>query len=850
MTSSAETKHTPMMTQYLHIKAEYPDTMLFYRMGDFYELFFNDARQAAKLLDITLTQRGKSGGEPIPMAGVPYHAAEQYLARLVRLGQSVAICEQVGDPAASKGPVERKVMRVITPGTVTDDALLDQSRDTLLCALYEYSGQYGLATLDLSSARFSVSQLPNFEDAETELERLQPAELLVDEDSSLAKLDRAGLTRRPPWHFEPESARQRVIDQFKVKDLSGFGCDDMPAATCAGGALLQYVRDTQKTALPHIHSLQVHQPEDGIILDAASRKNLELQFNLQGGEDHTLVEVLDSTSTAMGSRCLRRWINHPLRFGNELLSRSEAVNDLYQTPQLDDLRDTLRGIGDIERILTRIALRSARPRDLSILRNSLSQLPLLQQQLASVQQSSLEALAIEIGHHLETHALLTKAIIETPPMLIRDGGVLAPGYDEELDELRRLSENADEYLRDLEQREKERTGVSGLKVAYNRVHGYYIEISRLHSDNVPDDYIRRQTLKAAERFVTPELKSFEDKVLSARERSLAREKALYESLLGELNNGLFALQTSASALAELDTLASLAESAHRLGLSKPKLTAKAELHVTGGRHLVVEQVLDTPFIPNDIELHDSRRMLIITGPNMGGKSTYMRQTALIAILAHIGSFVPASEAIVGDFDRIFTRIGASDDLASGRSTFMVEMTEAANILHNATEASLVLMDEIGRGTSTFDGLSLAWACAEHLSQNNAALTLFATHYFELTALPDTNPNMRNVHIDAVEHGENIVFLHSVKDGPANQSYGLHVAKLAGVPMPVIASAKQRLRLLEESSLNHASSPQLGLPLEQETEPSPALEFLNNIDPDDLSPRRALELLYELKGKIS
>lgn len=838
-----------MMTQFLRIKAEHPDILLFYRMGDFYELFFDDARKAADLLDITLTHRGKSAGEPIPMAGVPYHAVEQYLAKLVRLGESIAICEQVGDPAKSKGPVERKVVRIITPGTVTDEALLDQSRDNLLCALMEYKDAYGLACLDLSSARFSIQELESKEALEAELERRRPAELLVDEDSSFARENRSGLTKRPPWHFDPESSRQRLLDQFKVHDLAGFGCEQLEAAICAAGALLQYVQETQQNALPHVTSLKVDRQEDGIILDAASRRNLELEFNLKGTETHTLVSVLDSTTTAMGSRCLRRWINQPLRYGDELLQRSQAVEELFQAFCLEDLRDTLRGIGDIERILTRIALRSARPRDLSTLRQSLGRLPQLQTTLAEIQSATLQELAEEIGVHDETSQLLEKAIIENPPVLIRDGGVLAAGYDEELDELRRLSENADEYLLDLEQREKTRTGINGLKVAYNRVHGYYIEISRLHSDDVPDDYIRRQTLKSAERFITPELKSFEDKVLSARERSLAREKALYEALLDKLNRWLFPLQTSASALAELDTLSSLADSAHRLNFVRPTLTAGSELDIKAGRHPVVEQVLDAPFIPNDIELHNDRRMLIITGPNMGGKSTFMRQTALITLLAHIGSFVPATEATVGDFDRIFTRIGASDDLASGRSTFMVEMTEAANILHNATERSLVLMDEIGRGTSTFDGLSLAWACAEHLGGHNRAFTLFATHYFELTTLPDTNPTLHNVHIDAVEHGDNIVFLHSVKEGPANQSYGLHVARLAGVPAQVIQIARQRLRILEQGSTPDLS-PQMGLPLETEPVTHPVIEMLENISADDLTPRRALELVYDLKNKLS
>ena len=848
MASGTKTQHTPMMTQYLRIKAEHPDILVFYRMGDFYELFYDDAKKAAALLDITQTHRGKSGGEPIPMAGVPYHAVEQYLAKLVRLGESVAICEQVGDPATSKGPVERKVVRIITPGTVTDDALLDQGRDNLLCSLVEFDGKFGLASLDISSARFSVQELESAEAVETELERRRPAELLVDEDSSFARQERSGLTRRPPWHFDIESARQRLLEQFKVHDLTAFGCEELDAAISAAGALLQYVNETQKTALPHVTSIRVERQDEGIVLDAASRRNLELEFNLKGTESHTLVSVLDSTTTAMGSRCLRRWVNQPLRYGQELLNRSQAVEELFQAFCLEDLRDILRGIGDIERILTRIALRSARPRDLSTLRESLEKLPELQSTISGITSPAIQKLAGEIGTHEDTHELLNKAIIETPPVLIRDGGVLAAGFDEELDELRRLSENADEYLLDLERREKERTGIAGLKVAYNRVHGYYIEISRLHSDDVPEDYIRRQTLKAAERFITPELKSFEDKVLSARERSLAREKALYEELLNTLNQWLFTLQTSASALAELDTLSSLAESAHRLNLSKPELTPDSTLTVRGGRHPVVEQVLDTPFIPNDIDLDNDRRMLIITGPNMGGKSTYMRQTALIVILAHIGSFVPATEALIGDFDRVFTRIGASDDLASGRSTFMVEMTEAANILHNSTEQSLVLMDEIGRGTSTFDGLSLAWACAEHLGQQNRAFTLFATHYFELTTLPETNPTLHNVHIDAVEHGDSIVFLHSVKDGPANQSYGLHVAKLAGVPNDVIRNAKQRLRILEQSSTPDFS-PQFALPLEPEETKHPAIELLENISPDDLSPRKALDLVYELRAKL-
>ncbi len=843
------TAHTPVMQQYLRIKAQHPDSLLFYRMGDFYELFFEDARKAAQLLDITLTARGQSGGEPIPMAGVPYHAAEQYLARLVRFGESVALCEQIGDPATSKGPVERKVMRIITPGTLTDAALLDERRENLLMGLHWQETHFGLAVLELSTGRFTVQELHGQEALQSELARLQPAELLISEDATMPEVlrDRPGLRRLAPWHFDTDVATRLLCVQFATHDLSGFGVADLRLALGAAGALLQYVRDTQRSALPHLRGLTVERRSDSILMDAASRRNLELETSLSGNNEHTLAGALDRTATAMGSRCLRRWINRPIRDHGVLRQRYHAIGTLLESRARENLYPILRGIGDIERILARVALKSARPRDLAALRNALGQLPELHEVTSTADSPLLNALALNIGTHPDTHALLQQAIIDTPPQLLRDGGVIAPGHDAELDELRALSEHADQYLIDLESRERERSGIANLKVSYNRVHGYYIEVTRAQSERVPDNYIRRQTLKGAERYITPELKGFEDKVLSARERALAREKGLYEELLDKLIVLLAALQISAGALAELDALTNLAERAERLKLSPPQLSTEPGLHIEAGRHPVVERVLDTPFTPNDLDLDATRRMLIITGPNMGGKSTYMRQIALIVLLAHIGSYVPAERAVIGPIDRIFTRIGAADDLAGGRSTFMVEMTETANILHNATAESLVLMDEIGRGTSTYDGLSLAWACAVQLATAIRAYTLFATHYFELTTLPEQFQGMANVHLDAVEHGDRIVFLHAVKNGPADRSYGLHVAALAGVPQAVITAARQRLQELEgqPAPVTQATMPQLNL--FTTVAPHPALTALADIRPDELTPRQALDLLYHLKS---
>ena len=839
-----------MMRQYLGVKSEYPDMLVFYRMGDFYELFYDDAKRAASLLDITLTSRGKSAGNAIPMAGVPYHAVEGYLAKLVRKGESVAICEQVGDPATSKGPVDRKVTRVVTPGTLTDEALLSANRDNVVAAVFAAGETIGVAWLDLSAGRFRLSETPDREGLASEIERLWPAEIIFDEDQPFEHAfgDAIRVTRRPPWHFELDSAQRLLCAQFGTRDLSGFGCEAFPAGVAAAGALLQYVTDTQKAALPHLQSIRVELREDAVIMDGPTRRNLELETSLSGHDQHTLAGVMDRCQTAMGSRLLRRWIQRPLRDGTTLMGRYQALDAMITDAVVEALQTTLHGIGDVERILSRVALRSARPRDLRQLAEALSRLPGLQKQLEAIESPLLAELGTQIGVHKAEHRLLDKAIIDSPPMLIRDGGVIAAGYDDELDDLRAIAGNADQYLVDLETRERDRLGIATLKLGYNRVHGYYIEISKAQADKAPVEYVRRQTLKSAERYITPELKEFEDKVLGARERALSREKYLYEQLLDLLHEVLGELQQSAAGLAELDVLVCFAERAQSLGLAQPELSDAPCVEIEGGRHLVVEQVIDTPFIANDLSLHEATRLLVITGPNMGGKSTYMRQTALIIILAHIGSFVPADTLRVGPIDRIFTRIGASDDLAGGRSTFMVEMTETATILNNATEQSLVLMDEIGRGTSTFDGLSLAWAAAHHMGESTRAFTLFATHYFELTALAQELGGCDNVHLDATEHKGELVFLHSVKPGPANQSYGLQVASLAGVPKDVIRRARAYLKTLESQQAAHAENPQAQLDFNapQVPEEDPVRDAVDALDPDSMSPREALAALYKLK----
>ena len=853
MKAEVTSVHTPMMRQYLGIKSDYPDMLVFYRMGDFYELFYDDAKRAASLLDITLTARGKSGGNAIPMCGVPYHAVEGYLAKLVRKGESVAICEQIGDPATSKGPVERKVMRVVTPGTLTDEALLSAHRDNVVAAVFGTDGAFGLAWLDLSAGRFRLAEAPDEETLFGEIERLRPAELLVDEDQSFDEAfnDTVRVTRRPPWHFELDSCTRLLCNQFGTRDLSGFGCDGFPRGIAAAGALLQYVNDTQKASLPHLQSIKVELRDDAVIMDGPTRRNLELEDSLSGLHQHTLAGVMDHCQTAMGSRLLRRWIQRPLRDAGVLKSRYQALDALITSSSIDSLQSSLDGIGDVERILSRVALRSARPRDFRQLGEAISRLPELQRQLGAIDSPLLADLAEQVGEHREQQRLLAKAIIDSPPMLIRDGGVIAPGYDDELDDLRAIAENADQYLVDLEKRERESTGIATLKLGYNRVHGYYIEISKGQADKAPVEYVRRQTLKAAERYITPELKEFEDKVLGARERSLTREKFLYDELIDQLHIALGDLQLSAAGLAELDVLACFAERAQTLNLTKPAICDAPCIEIEGGRHLVVEQVIDTPFISNGLSLGTDKRLLVITGPNMGGKSTYMRQTALIVILAHVGSYVPADRLRIGPIDRIFTRIGASDDLAGGRSTFMVEMTETATILNNATDQSLVLMDEIGRGTSTFDGLSLAWAAAHHMGEKAKAFTLFATHYFELTALAEELSGCSNVHLDATEHDGELVFLHAVRDGPANQSYGLQVASLAGVPNDVIRRAKTYLKTLESQQTAHKNSPQVQMDLTvsesvEEVTDDPVRDAVSDLDPDSMSPREALDALYKLK----
>lgn len=852
--------HTPMMAQYLQLKAQNPDILLFYRMGDFYELFYDDAKKAAALLDISLTKRGQSAGEPIPMAGVPYHAVEGYLAKLVALGESVAICEQIGDPATSKGPVERKVVRIVTPGTVSDEALLPERQDNLVAAIYQEKGVFALATLDMASGRFLISELPNKEALSAELQRTQPAEILYPEDFSDAGILQGykGLRRRPVWEFELVTAIQLLNRQFGTQNLTGFGVEKAVVALCAAGCVLHYAQETQRTALPHINSIHLAQNSDTVLLDAATRRNLELTTNLAGGTENTLASVLDKCVTPMGSRLLKRWIHQPIRDLAKLHTRQQTILALQTNERIEPLQPLLQQVGDMERILARVALRTARPRDLTRLRTALEHIPDIvkhSQHLTACLDNTLK----QIADFSELFELLSKAIIDNPPQLIRDGGVIAEGYNAELDEWRSLAEGATKFLEDLEARERAQTGIDTLKIGFNAVHGYYIQISQGQAHKAPIHYVRRQTLKNAERYIIPELKTYEDKVLKAKGASLALEKQLYDELFELLMPRLGELQLASLVLAELDVLTNLAERAESLNYVMPSFSHQRGVNIKGGRHPVVEQVLKTPFIANPVLLNPQRHLLIVTGPNMGGKSTYMRQIALITLMAYIGSFVPADSAEIGPIDRIFTRIGASDDLASGRSTFMVEMTEMANILHQSSENSLVLVDEIGRGTSTYDGLSLAWACAEWLAKKTQSLTLFATHYFELTSLPNQLKGVANVHLDALEHNDTIAFMHSVQEGAASKSYGLAVAALAGVPKQVIQLAKQKLTQLEQLSQQTAqldANPQQDLlfsanlqnvePISPLVEPSKVEQALAKIDPDELTPKQALEALYQLK----
>jgi len=853
-------KHTPMMVQYLGLKAKHPNTLLFYRMGDFYELFYEDAEKAARLLDITLTTRGQSAGVPIKMCGVPFHSLEPYLARLVKLGESAVICEQIGDPATSKGPVERAVARIVTPGTLTDAALIDDKQDIWLLAVTTLRNTAGIARLNLASGEFILIEVPA-EQIPATLERIRPAEILYPESWTPNFGVDVARTRQPDWYFDFDSAKRLLCDQFEVASLAGFGAEGLKPAIAAAGALLQYAQATQSGKLPHLRGLTVEIEGAYLGLDLATRRNLELTETLRGQPSPTLFSLLDNCVTSMGSRLLRHTLHHPLRDRAIPAARHGAVEAL-----LDDYgrlagetRKALRGIADIERIAGRIALRNARPRDLASLRESLARLPELRAPLAGTPSALLQQSFAELEMPAETLDLLVRAIAAEPGAQVRDGGVIAPGYDADLDELRSLNDNCGAFLVDMEVRERERTGIASLKVEYNKVHGFYIEVTHANVDKIPDDYRRRQTLKNAERYITPELKAFEDKALSAQERSLAREKLLYEGILDALLPVVPTLQTIARAVAQLDLLAGFAESALKRNWCKPEFAEETQLTVEGGRHPVVENELAQSaetFIANDCRLAESRRLLLITGPNMGGKSTYMRQVALIALLAHIGSFVPADRCVLGPLDRIFTRIGASDDLASGRSTFMVEMTEAAAILHHATNQSLVLMDEIGRGTSTFDGMALAFAILRHLIDKNRSLTLFATHYFELTRLSHEYSELANVHLGAVEHNDRIVFMHAVEEGPANQSYGIQVAALAGIPSAVVRAARKQLREFEQRAAVDPLQPDLfaqDFPAEQaeasEPAPHPVVEHLGAIDPDSLTPREALDALYALKGLL-
>ncbi len=830
--------HTPMMQQYLRIKGEHPHILLFYRMGDFYELFYDDADKASRLLDITLTSRGQSAGAPVKMAGVPVHSVEQYLAKLVKLGQSVAICEQIGDPATAKGPVDRQVTRIVTPGTLTDSALLEDKSDNILLALHKDKSTVGLAWLSLASGTLRVAEIAP-QALDNELKRIAPAEVLLNEQETL---EGYFTTRLPAWQFDIDSGRKRLLKQLGVATLAGFGCEDLTLAIGACGALLEYAARTQGQALAHVTAVTADRSGEYVRLDAATRRNLELTETLRGEPAPTLFSLLDECATGMGSRLLRHWLHHPLRNRGPLAKRHDAVAALEGSLEI---QKTLRGFADVERITARIALKSVRPRELAGLRDSLAMLPRL-----ALPQTA--ALLQELQHDLATPRqcldLLQQAIDQEPASRVLDGGVIAAGYSTELDELRQLQSHGGEFLISLEAKERERTGIPNLRVAYNSVHGYYIEVTNAQSSKVPADYRRRQTLKNAERYITPELKAFEDKALSARDRALALERSLYEELVDKLNQFLAVLQRIARALAQADVLASFAAVAARRNYARPEFTEDNLIEIVAGRHPVVEAQIES-FIANDCRMSPARRLLLITGPNMGGKSTYMRQVALIALMAHVGAFVPARAARIGPVDQIFTRIGAADDLAGGRSTFMVEMTESAAILHNATDKTLVLMDEVGRGTSTFDGLALAWAIARHLVERNQSLSLFATHYFEMTRLALEYKEVANVHFDAAEHKDSIVFLHAVEEGPASQSYGLQVAALAGVPRAVIRQARKYLQLLEESSISRGNQQDLfskTAAKEPEPQSDPLRDELLKVNPDELSPREALELFYRLK----
>ena len=850
-------EHTPVMQQYLQLKAQHPNVLLFYRMGDFYELFYEDAEEAAARLDITLTARGRSAGRPIPMAGVPFHAVEGYLAKLVEQGRSVAICEQVGDPSTAKGPVERRVERIVTPGTLAEDALLPPDRDSVLAGVAPAVSAWAVAWLNLTSGEFAVAMAADLEELSATLARLGAAEVLAPEGASIAL--EAPWQHRDPLEFDAELGQRHLADHFGTADLAAFGFGDIghdgdgsagaaqAAQIGAASAVLRYAQAARCQDLSFVDRLTPAAAADVVLIDPHTRRNLEIDERLGGGSAGTLFAVMNRTATPMGARKLRAWLHAPVRRRATVASRLAGAEAIRAAGDATRLGEDLAEIGDLERITSRIALGNASPRDLAKLRAGLDALPELREKVAALGEADLAARFERLPAFDGERAELRQALVATPPATIRDGGVFAPGYDAELDRLHGLTENAAEWLRALEARERARTGVANLKVGYNRVHGYFIELAKSAASAAPPDYVRRQTLKGAERYITPELKRFEDESLTAQAQALKRERQLYETLLGKLQAALPGLRDAARQVARLDVLACYAIVAERDGLTAPTLTDEPGLQVAAGRHPVVEATADAPFVPNDLTLDDSRRLLVITGPNMGGKSTYMRQAALIVLLAYAGSFVPAAEARIGPVDRIFTRIGAADDLAGGRSTFMVEMSETAHILHNASSESLVLLDEIGRGTSTYDGLALAWATADHIARHIRALTLFATHYFELTSLADEVEGVANVHLDAVEHRGEVVFLHSVREGPARQSYGIEVARLAGVPQTVLTAARERLMALEDRHRQAAAPAQEDLFTPAQDAGKAVAARLRALEPDQLSPREALAALYELQG---
>ncbi len=846
--SSVKSSVTPMMMQYLAVKREYPNTIVMYRMGDFYEMFFDDAKKASQLLDITLTKRGTYNGEPIPMAGVPYHSVDNYLARLIEKGESAVICEQVGDPATSKGPVDREVSRIITPGTVTDELLLKEHRDNYIVSICGDQLAIGISYLNLSNGDFYCAEFSESSQVEALLERLAPAEILYDESfADISKYNNYhGLRRRPAWEFDYQTAEKILCNQFKTRDLAGFGIKHVPCAVSAAGALLNYVKETQHTPLMHIVSLKLENNSTHINIDANSLRNLELVVNLQGSTEHTLAEVLDKCVTPMGSRLLKRNLVHPTLDTAEITNRQDLVEELLNLFSIDEVQDYLNQAGDLERAVARLAVSNMRPRDLCKIRSALLMLPSLKNYLADCEKSLAQYSELLIPMP-EVADLLCRAIVENPPLIIREGGVIAAGYNEDLDKLRDMSSGTMNFLKEIEERERNATGIPNLKVDFNRLNGFFIEISKTNQKPIPEHYQRRQTLKNAERYITPELKDFEEKALNAQAQALSLEKYLYEELIELLVPHIKELTTIASLLAKLDMLSAFAKVTQSNNYVRPTFTKERNIQITNGRHPVIENISKDPFIANSIQLNEQQQMLLITGPNMGGKSTYMRQCALIVIMSYIGCFVPAEAAIIPQIDSIFTRIGASDDLASGLSTFMVEMTETSCILNNATNNSLILMDEIGRGTSTRDGMSLAWAIAEHIATKVHAYTLFATHYFELTNLPTIANTIVNVHFGAVKNGETVVFLHNVEPGAAQSSYGLEVAALAGVSNKIIALARKRMHDLDTL---HVEQPQLATNMtvtdsKDYSEYVEIVRTLAKVKPDNLTAREALNLVYTL-----